>query len=237
MATISAGSPSIEQSERLFFLAMAVAIAGTVIFAFGMWHSIGRSTFASPWWVHVHAVSFMTWIALYLTQNVLAFRNQIALHRQLGRIGAGFAAWMVIVGLLITANTLAQHRAPPFFTPAFFLALDWTNIAVFAGLVLAGIANRRRTDWHRRLMLCATVSLIAPAWGRILIWQNAMTLWSLVAALLAYIIVAMIADRLIRGRVHPAYFWGFGAIVAWGVSIELLTRVAPFAALAERIAA
>jgi hypothetical protein len=144
---------------------------------------------------------------------------------------------MVIVGLLITANTLAQHRAPPFFTPAFFLALDWTNIAVFAGLVLAGIANRRRTDWHRRLMLCATVSLIAPAWGRILIWQNAMTLWSLVAALLAYIIVAMIADRLIRGRVHPAYFWGFGAIVAWGVSIELLTRVAPFAALAERIAA
>jgi len=237
MATISATGFSTEQRERLFFVIMAAAMAATVIFAFGMWFLIGHSTFASPWWVHVHAVSFMMWISLYLTQNLLVFRNQIAAHRQLGRFAAGFAAWMVLVGLLLTANSLHLHRSPPFFTPPFFLALDWMNIAVFAGLVVAGIANRRRTDWHRRLMLCATVSVMGPALGRILVWQNAMTAWTNAASLLAYIIVAMIADRLIRGRVHPAYYWGGGAIVAWAVSIEILTRFPPFVALADRIAA
>ena len=237
MASVSATGLSVERSERLFFVFMAAAIAVTVIFAFGMWFLIGHSTFASPWWVHVHAISFMSWIAFYLTQNVLVLRNQVALHRRLGRVGAGFAAWMVIVGFLLTANSLALHRSPPFFTPAFFLALDWMNVVTFAGLVIAGLANRRRTDWHRRLMLCATVSVMAPALGRILVWQGAMTAWTNAASLLAYIIVAMIADGLIRGRIHPAYLWGSGAIVAWALSIEILTRLPPFVALADRIAA
>ncbi|HXC60757.1 MAG TPA: hypothetical protein VN645_15685 [Steroidobacteraceae bacterium] len=216
---------------------MALAIAITVATGFSLFYRAGFSSFASPWWVHVHAVTFVTWIVLYVTQNVLVARNAIARHRVLGRIGAAWAVWMVIVGLVLTPMNLAAHRAPPFFTPAYFLAIDWLNILVFGALLYGAIRNRRRTDWHRRLMLCATICLIAPAWGRLVVLSgNPATAPVLVALLLAYVIVAMLFDWANRGRVHPAYLWGGGALVFFAVATELLAKLPPFVALAGRIA-
>jgi hypothetical protein len=141
------------------------------------------------------------------------------------------------VGLVLTPVNIASHRAPPFFTPAYFLALDWLNILIFGALVYAAIRNRRRTDWHRRLMLCATISVIAPAWGRLLILLGQkVTAPVLVATLLAYVFVAMLFDWANRGRIHVAYLWGGGALALLAVGTELLSRVPLFAALAARIA-
>jgi hypothetical protein len=237
MEAVATPNISAESRERWFFLAMALAIAITVVTAFSLFYRSGFSTFASPWWVHVHAITFMTWIGLYVTQTVLVARNGIARHRTLGKVGAAWAVWMVIVGLVLTPVNLAAHRAPPFFTPAYFLALDWSNIVVFGALVYAAIRNRRRTDWHRRLMLCATICVMAPAWGRILVLSgNAVTAPVNVATLLPYVLIAMLFDWVNRGRVHVAYLWGGGALVLMAATTELLSRVPPFATLAVRIA-
>lgn len=219
--------PDIEQRERRFFMGMALLLALTVVTGFGLFIMVGISSFGAPWWVHVHAVSFMSWIALYLTQNWLVLRGEIASHRALGRFGAVLAVWLVLVGLVLTPVTLAVHRSPPFFTPAQFLALDWVNIAVFAALVTTGVALRRRTDWHRRLMLCATICVIAPAWGRILVLAGAMTPWHNTFALLGYVAIAMLADLRIRGRIHPAYLVGGAGILSMGLGIALLTNFPP----------
>jgi FtsH-binding integral membrane protein len=219
------GAPA-ESRERLFFL----------VTAFSLFYAAGLSSFKSPWWVHVHAVSFMTWTGFYLLQNTLVFRNDIALHRKLGRIGAGYAVWMVLVGLVLTPLTLAAGRSPPFFTPTYFLAVDWTNIVVFGALLYAAIRNRKRTDWHRRLMLCAMICLIAPALGRLVaLSRNTPTAAVLVSLLLIYIFIAMLFDWANRRRIHAAYFWGAGALVLMGVVIELLALFPPFAALAGHI--
>lgn len=225
-----------EQKERLFFLIMSMVIAVTVVIAFGLFFNAGFSSFGAPWWVHIHAVTYTLWIALYIAQNILVYRNNLVLHRKLGRMGAVYAVWAVIVGLVLTPITLMVGRSPPFFTPSFFLALDWTNIVVFALLMYAAIANCKRSDWHRRLMLCATVCLIAPAWGRLIVLSGSeLTSGNNVGALLVYIAVAMIADWFIRGRVHPAYFWGFASLVGMGVLIELLAAFPPLIDLAARI--
>lgn len=227
---------TIERRERLFFLGMALAIATTVLIAFSLFYLAGISSFGAPWWVHIHAVTFVIWIAFYVSQNTLVVRNDIALHRRLGRVGAMYAVWMVVVGLVLTPLTLAVGRSPPFFTPPYFLALDWMNILVFALLMYAAIHNRTRTDWHRRLMLCATICVIAPAWGRLIVLSgNPMTAFNNTSMLLLYVVVAMVADWQIRGRIHPAYFWGAGALVGMGVGIELLAVFPPFVALADRI--
>jgi hypothetical protein len=227
---------STEQHERMFFLCMALAIAATVFAGFSLFYRAGFSSFSAPWWVHVHGVTFTAWIAFYVLQNTLVLRNNIALHRKLGRIGAVYAIWMVLVGLVLTPLTLVVGRSPPFFTPAYFLALDWVNILCFAVLVYAAIHNRRRTDWHRRLMLCATVSVIAPAIGRLIALSgHAITVNNNFGILLMFIVVAMLADWLIRGRVHAAWFWGAGALVASGVLIEALAVFPPFVALADSI--
>jgi hypothetical protein len=236
-AVLEGAAPSAEQRERLFFLVMAIAIAVTVLLAFSLFYRAGFSSFGAPWWVHVHAVTFVVWIAFYLNQNALVYIDNIALHRRLGQLGATYALWMLLVGLVLTPLTLAAGRSPPFFTPAFFLALDWTNILVFIGLLYAALANRKRTDWHRRLMLCATVCVIAPAWGRLIVLSgHEMTAWNNVFALLAYIVVAMLFDWRNRGSVHRAYLWGFAALIGMGVIIEILAALPPFMALASRIA-
>lgn len=237
MPTAALTLPSPERRERQFFLFMAIGIAGLVVSAFGLWFVRGISSVASPWLVHVHAVSFMAWIALYVTQNVMVYRNDITRHRRIGTAGALLGAWMVFVGLVITPWTLAAHRSPPFFTPGYFLAMDWVNIVVFGVLLTAALKLRRQTDWHRRLMLCATVCVMAPACGRLLIMATGeFTTSSLVGMQLAVVAVAMAGDLTLRGRVHSAYFWGVGALVGMGFAIEGVSRFGPFISLAERIA-
>jgi len=237
MTVAAVSLPSQEQRERLFFFVMSLAIAATVVSAFGIWMHRGISSFASPWLVHVHAVSFMAWIALYVTQNTLVFQNNLTLHRKIGRVGAVLAAWMVFVGLVLTPWTLSAHRSPPFFTPAYFLAMDWVNIVVFGALLTAALSLRRQTDWHRRLMLSATVCVMAPACGRLLVLAaGGFTTVDLVGMQLAILAVAVVADLIIRGRIHNAYFWGAGALVGMGFAIEGLSRVGPFLSLADRIA-
>jgi FtsH-binding integral membrane protein len=229
-------APDPERRERAFLLAMSVLLALTVATGFGLFVAIGISSFRSPWWVHVHALSFVGWIALYLMQNVLVFKGDLASHRTLGRAGAVLAAWLVLVGLVLTPVTVAVHRSPPFFAPPVFLAMDWANIVAFGGLVCAGILNRRRSDWHRRLMLCATVCVIAPACGRILVLAGAMTPWNNVLVLLGYIALAAAFDVYNRRRIHPAYAWGAGTLLAMGASIPLLAAFPPLAAYANSLA-
>lgn len=237
MSSVAEAGPSIERRERLFFFIMALAIAGTVVPAFWLFHQAGFSSFGAPWWVHVHAVTFMGWVGFYLVQNTLVWRGDVARHQWLGRIGAGYVVWMVLVGLVLTPTTIAFHRAPPFFTPAYFLALDWTNIAVFAGLIAAALLNRHRSDWHKRLMLCATVCVMAPAWGRLIVLTGQPMVAPVNAAvLLPYIAAGMAFDLATRRRIHPAYFWGFGVLVAMAVVIPRLAALPAFAAFATSIA-
>jgi len=237
MEAVAFASASSEYRERRFFLFMAIAIALTVVVSFSLFLAAGISTFRSPWWVHIHAVTFMAWIGFYVLQNTLVLRNDIGLHRRLGRIGAGYAVWMVLVGLVLTPLTLIVGRSPPFFTPAYFLALDWVNILGFGALLYAAVANRKRTDWHRRLMLCATVCVIAPAPGRLIVLAGLpMTAALDVAVLLVFVFVAMLYDWVNRGRVHVAYVWGAGTLVLMVGVIELLAKFPPFVEFAGRIA-
>jgi hypothetical protein len=237
MTVTAVSLPSLEQRERLFFLLMSLAIATTVVSAFAIWMHRGISSFASPWLVHVHAISFMAWIAMYVTQNALVYQNNLALHRRVGRLGAMLGVWMVFVGLVLTPWTLSAHRSPPFFTAAYFLAMDWVNIVTFGALLTAALSLRRQTDWHRRLMLSATVCVMAPACGRLLVLTaGGFTTADLVGMQLAILAVAIVADLAMRGRVHGAYFWGAGALVGMGFAIEGLSRLGPFLSLADRIA-
>ena len=99
------------------------------------------------------------------------------------------------------------------------------------------LALRQRTDWHRRLMLSATICVIAPALGRVLVLAGAMSPWNNTLALLAYLAIAMAADWRIRGRVHPAYLCAAAAFLAMGWAIALLCAFPPLVTYAQALAA
>lgn len=219
----------------LFFLVMALAITATVVVGFTSQLARGLSTFASPWWVHVHALTFSGWIGIYLAQNFLVWRGKLALHRALGRFATGYVGWMVVAGVGVNALSATNHRIPPFFEPNVFLVMDWLTLLVFAGLTWAGVALRRSTDWHRRLMLCGALQVMTPAIGRLLplpLMGNWM-LWGIWAALLPFMAAAVLYDLRTRGKVHPAYLWGFGAITLAVALMRPLAASPPMVALTE----
>ena len=237
MASTAQSTDATEQRERKFFLAMAILVALSVAPAFYVFFQAGFASFSAPWWVHVHAVTFMGWLGIFVLQSWLVAKGKVASHRSLGKMAAAYAVWMVVVGLILTPATLSAGRIPPFFTGPYFLALDWLNVVVFAALIGFAIRLRKQTDWHRRLMLCATIIVIAPAWGRWIVLAGfEMNAWSNIVPLLGYIVIAAIGDLMLRGTIHKAYYWGVGALLVFGGVTGLLAQVPPFIALAESIA-
>ncbi len=226
-----------EQRERRFFLGMAIAITAFVLFGFGGYIVVGYSSFHAPWWAHVHAVSYTVWIGLYLTQNWLVVRGDLATHRKLGRFMGGLALWLVVVGTALLYLSMSAHRSPPpVFTAAMLIVMDELAILGFAALVMAGLANRHRSDWHRRLMLSATVCIIAPAFGRITVLTIGFSWPAIIAMQLAMIAVAMAFDWRTRGQIHPALWWGAGLIAGIGVASPLLAQAPAMIAFANTVA-
>ena len=75
-----------DKDERFFLLAAAIRVA-VIIAGFTNLFLRGISTFAAPWPVHLHAVTFMRWVGFFMPQGWLACRGRVELHQRLGWIG------------------------------------------------------------------------------------------------------------------------------------------------------
>lgn len=209
-------APAALQRERRFFFIMACAMALTIVTGFSLNVALGRSSFAAPPVVHLHALAFMGWVGIYLLQNALVVTGNTARHRQLGRIATIWVPAMVVLGLLVTQHSLQQRGGPPFFDQNQFLFSNPMGLLVFAGLAGAAVRLRHDPAWHRRLMFCAFVILTGPGIGRILPMPVFMPYaWyaSIFLPLVLFGGAGMIADWRLHGRIHRAWFWGLGAIV------------------------
>jgi hypothetical protein len=225
MAALAQKSVAQVVGDERFFLRSAIVITAVMIAGFSLQAAMGRSTFDSPLRVHAHAILFMGWVGIYLLQNFFVASGRMALHRRLGWIAAVWMVPMVVSGCLVTVAMVRLGTVPFFFRPLQFLIFDPIAVFTFAGLTTAAIVLRRRTEWHRRLHFCAMTILLAPAFGRLLplpllqpfAWEAAF------AVTILFPIVGAWADKRRSGRIHPAWQWGIGTIVASFVLVELMT--------------
>lgn len=224
MATAAPSRPRDADSPGLF-LGMAIAMAVVIVFGFSLQLAMGRSSFSLPLWVHVHAVTFFGWLVLFVLQTSFIASGQRRLHRWLGWVGAGWAVAIVIVGTLTTIWSVRAGRTPFFFTPAFFIILDPMSAFAFFGLTMAGIAQRRNTGWHRRLIVCGMAELTGPGYGRFLPLPFVIPYagWLAFGGILIIPLVGALIDWRRRGRLHPAWVWGTGTIVAVHVVLVVVS--------------
>lgn len=225
MATLAEPLPGYGRDDR-FFLKMAIAMALTIVAGFSLQAATGRSTFGAPPLVHLHAFIFFGWVVLFISQNLLVTQGSIALHRQLGWISTGWAGAMVVVGIYTTIAMTRNAATPFFFLPAYFLVMNILSILCFGGLVMVAVSMRKRTEWHRRLMLCAMAILTGPAFGRLLPMPLLVPYaeWCVFAAVMLWPLIAIVADRRRRGHVHPALWWGAATITLMQISMTLITH-------------
>lgn len=216
MATTAQPTKSLIERERAFFFYMSIAMALVIVAGFAFNLAAGRSSFSVPIVFHIHAFVFFGWVVLYVLQNGLVATGNVTLHRQLGLLSLAWIPAMTVMGFLMTRQSLQAGGGPPFFDQNEFMFGNSLGILAFAATTLAGIAMRRRTDWHRRLMFCAMASITGPGFGRLLPMPFLIPWgWWIVsvAVPLIFPLIGMIADRRRSGRVHQAWLWGIGALV------------------------
>ena len=224
MATI-AERPFAPGNEERFFLRAAIVMALIIVAGFSLDLALGRSSFHAPPLLHAHAITFMGWMVIYLLQNFLVAGGRVDLHRRLGWIAAVWIVAMVILGTTVTVAMVRRGEVPFFFTPLQFLVFDPITVLTFAGLTYAGVALRRRTDWHRRLNYCGMSLLLGPALGRILP-MPLLAPWAyeiLFAVILIFPAVGWLSDVRRTGHGHPAWRWGIITIIGSVLLTDAIT--------------
>jgi hypothetical protein len=154
-------------SDRNFFLLVLAAIWGGIFAGFipdSLDHFTGQHV-AYAWIVHVHAVSYLAWLALLTTQMSLIRSDRVALHRRLGVLGLVMIPWMAIVGpwaFLVMGHL--ELGTPDGDAP--FLILPVLSVVSFAIIATAGLALRANAAVHKRLMLIGTIVLSDAGFSR-----------------------------------------------------------------------
>jgi FtsH-binding integral membrane protein len=160
-------------AERAFY-GGAAALVGATVFV-GFWRSYLLNGFVdAPGFpvppltllVHVHGILFLGWVLLFMVQVALVSAGRRDVHRTLGVIATGWIPLMVGAGAWIALRSVAQGTDPKLMEPRGWLAVQLSDLAVFALLAVAGYRSRRDLQTHKRLMLLATIGLLPAAVAR-----------------------------------------------------------------------
>jgi hypothetical protein len=228
-----------------FWKTMTVALSAFIVFAFAQFALRGFVDYrAAPPIMHLHGMIMVAWLGLLVTQAMLAGnagrtgRSTLAIHRRLGWASVVMVPLMVGSMSALCLTALRLHIQPPFFTPGYFLATVHVGGLLFAFMVALAVSYRRRSDWHRRLILGSTILLTDPALGRVLPmplivpWGE----WVSLAIQLGFVALILRRDRRTLGRAHPATVAVAMAVLLSHVLTELLAITPWWIDLARRIA-
>jgi hypothetical protein len=144
-----------------------------VVVAFGAfaptyWLQLPAGTFIGSPLLHLHGVLFSAWTLLLLWQSVLVARGRFDHHRAWGLVAISLATAMVIIGVAVAVDTLKYGVAHGYGDRArAFLVMPLSAITLFAGFFIGAIANVRRPEAHKRLILLSTIALLQAAMGRV----------------------------------------------------------------------
>lgn len=159
--------PIQKRREDIFFLAFVFLILAANFIGFARTYYLA-GIFRAPLpslLVHIHGALFTSWLLLLLIQTSLVFAGRIHWHRRLGVLGGVIAGLMLIVGPLVLVAAL-RRPAYSFNTASLILAADLGGLTLFALFVASGLRLRNNSLAHKRLMLFATIAILAPGLSR-----------------------------------------------------------------------
>jgi FtsH-binding integral membrane protein len=235
--SIAIGQTAVRRTDRLFFTGMALAAALMLVLGFlpSYFHRGAELPALTPLY-QLHGALFTAWIALLVVQTALVAGHRTDLHRTMGVAGAVLAAVVFVVGVVVSVETLRRNGGPPGGDPRKFFAIPLGDILVFGALVGAAVVQRRQSEQHKRLMLLATISLLTAAVGRFLRQVGLGGAPNLFYGTDVFVLVLVLYDLALRGRVHPATLWGGALVVGFKpLLFYLLSGTPAWLALADAL--
>jgi hypothetical protein len=183
--------------------------------------------------VHLHAAVFSGWMLFVFVQSLLGARAKLRWHRGLGLFAISYVTLMACIGLIAMSANLRDgvaggwtDRSRP------FAIVTLSALCLFLGFFTAAIFQVRRPEWHKRLMLVASILLAEAAVARastFVIGQFvalpttsggpppvSVTLQG-IPIMSALLLVGALYDWRKRGRPHAAYIVGLGVFLVVAV--------------------
>ena len=222
-AALASATPVNTQAPR-FHVWMALVF---ILVAFGgftpsYWSKVAQGTFHEPPIIHIHGLLLFSWTLFYFLQVTLIASGRLAAHRAWGLFGISlFTA--VLCSIIAAKITMIRIQDLNGFgdDARRFSAVTFCAFPLLIGLFAAAIANVRRPEVHKRLMLVLMAGLMTPATARVFLFLLAPPgaqdaggpppPWvSIPPGILGVVLisVAMVNDWRTRGRPHKVYVYG-----------------------------
>lgn len=160
--------------DRLFYVIAAVMMLIFTSGGFRRFYLHGKA----PWGelthqifplIVLHGIAMSSWVVVFFVQSMLILRGYRRLHMMvIGWVGAALVPVIVILGSV--SGVLSARFRPEIYAPLggprAFLATMLMEMGCFGAFAGIGLANRRRPEIHRPMMLLASLSMISGAIGR-----------------------------------------------------------------------
>jgi hypothetical protein len=181
MATLASPSPTGRKGrpwarDRLqpFYLSIGVVALGAIAVGFSTTYfgPMARREFHGPLIVHIHGLFALSWIVLFMTQSLLVREGATKVHMRLGIAGLPIAVGVLVTGMMVAHWTVVRDLRTRGTAALSGGAGTFTSLLLFLAFAAAALAMRRKPDWHKRLMLLATLIVWWPAWFR---WRHLFT--------------------------------------------------------------
>jgi hypothetical protein len=196
-------------------LLMAFFVFGGFILA-ALQRYLTNDPITMPPVVHLHGVTFVSWMTLLMVQTSLINVKNVALHRSLGSFGIALGTAVLFTGALITLlGGTGDPAGSPFYYDLQYLA--YMALLGFGVLFTLAMCQTRNPENHRRLILFATILLLPPGINRM--YQVAFQL-DYLPVLATYLTMAAIAVAILvqqwrtTGRI--GVYSKIGAAVVFG---------------------
>lgn len=229
-ATTYDEQPNLGDQDTRFFRRFSLVILIFVILAFGS-KALFNTQDLPPITImhHFHAVTMGAWFALIALQATLIHRNKTDIHRLLGRLSPVLVVAFIIFAVIISKGHWARIGDPEVITG------NLLSVMLFLGFYTAAIIKRGDPDTHKRFMIFATLSVIAPAVGRI---PEFLDVDKVVGApiIIAFHLTPLTYERFFRSKIHGATKVGTLLLILLIPSILILNEVPGWISILEMIA-
>lgn len=209
----SAARPLKTFLSRYFYFCMSLVMAALIVSGFSRTVDAGlfHANPPRPLLLWIHGAAFSTWVVLFIAQSALVRVRKVSLHRSLGCFGAGLAALMVVLGVIVTVvmsrfdlTVLRRKNADT------FIAVPFADMLIFGTCMALAIYWRKRPEFHRRLVFVATCELMDAGIGRFDFIFNHNLFYAGVDLL---IVAGMARDWFVDGRIHKVYLYALPVMI------------------------
>ena len=171
----------------------------------------------------LHAILYLGWYVLFAVQSRLSLNKNIHLHMTLGYMSIFLFCGLIFSGASMLIDVMKNYDSSwtaEFLRSrtSFVWAISHTLIS-FASFYILGVVFRKKLHAHKRFMVLASLSMVSASVTRIAFLPMMPIDGTLLTLLSTYVflLVPVIIDRIVFGRVHP--------VLKWGVPLYAVTQI------------